>query len=346
MQPSPWYQKKSKILITGAAGFLGSYITRKLISEGFSNLGCLKRNTSNTELTNDISTSFNWIDGDILDIPMLQDAMKDADVIIHAAAIVNFHDLSHKKMLKTAKEGTANLVNISLDNNVKKFIHISSVAAIGRRRETETISEKNIFSQSEFDTTYGLSKFLAEQEVWRGHAEGLNVTILNPSMILGAGKWDESSVKIFKNVYSGLYFYPPGSTGWVDVRDVAESVFQSLIKDLNGQRYIISAENIQYFDILKSISKKLSVSPPKKVLKSRISSFFWRWEVAKAFFTHHVPIITKETIKSMSAKSTYENNKSVSELGIKYTPIENTIAACCKEFLDSYPIGKKFGILY
>ncbi len=179
--------KTSKIFVTGSTGFLGSYIVRKLVSDGYIDIICLKRESSETELVDDIFERVHWVTGDILDIPLMEKLLEGVDCIIHAAAIVS-HTANKKKMLQTAIDGTANLVNIALSGNVKKFIYISSIAAIGRGKPVEHITEKQIFSHSKYDTTYGLAKFLAEQEVWRGHAEGLNVTILNPSMILGPGK--------------------------------------------------------------------------------------------------------------------------------------------------------------
>ncbi len=337
--------QKSKVFITGATGFLGSYIVRKLIDEGFENVYCLKRNNARTELLRKYQQKINWLEGDILDTPMLMDILPEMEVVIHAAAMVSFYTAGKKKMMQTAKDGTANLVNISLENNIKKFIHISSVSALGRRREEETISEKNIFSHSHYDTTYGLTKFLAEQEVWRGHAEGLNVTILNPSIILGAGRWNENSTQIFKKVYDGLKFYPGGSTGWVDVRDMASVVHHCVINDYNGERYIISSENITYQKMFELIAKNIGVAPPRKLLGNRLASILWRFEALKSYFSNHIPIVTKETIRSMAAKSSYDNTKSISELGINYHSIEKTVTDCCKVFMESYPKGEKFEIL-
>jgi dihydroflavonol-4-reductase len=286
-----------------------------------------------------------WVDGDIMDVCFLDDITKNVDIIIHAAAIVTFDPRSFKKMISTAMEGTANLVNVALDNHVSKFIHISSIAAIGRRRKEERISEKNIFSKSQYDTTYGLSKFLAEQEVWRGHAEGLNTTILNPSMILGAGRWQDSSVQIFRKVYEGMRYYPSGLTGWVDVRDVADAVLKSLTTDFNGQRYIISAENHSYQSVFEKIANILQVNPPASALKPRMSQIIWRLEALRSWILNKKPVITKETVESMSAHSEYNNKKSIEDLKLSYIPFEKTIEESCKVFLATYPNGLKSGIL-
>lgn len=338
------FSKSNKIFLTGATGFVGSYILRKLLLEGFTNIICLKRETSTSEMTED-TNSVQWVTGDILDVCFLDDITKGVDIIIHAAALVTFDPKSFKKMITTAMEGTANLVNVALDNRISKFIHISSVAAIGRKKQEDTISEKNIFSKSQYDTTYGLSKFLAEQEVWRGHAEGLNTTILNPSMVLGVGKWDDSSVQIFKRLYNGSYYYPTGMTGWVDVRDVAKVVCMCITEKFNGERYVISAENLTYKHVFETIAKHLDKKPPEKALSQRLSSILWRIEALRSWIMNKKPIITKETVKSMSVHSKYINEKSIQNFNIEYIPIEKTIEECCHIFLESIQKGEKHGIL-
>lgn len=338
------FPKSSKILITGATGFIGGYILRKLSAEGYNNMICIKRSTSPMELVRNVD-SVSWVTGDIQDICFLEEVANDVDIIIHTAADVSFDPRRFKQMLATSMAGTANLVNVALDNGISKFIHLSSVAAIGRRKKEETITEKDVFSKSQYDTTYGLSKFLAEQEVWRANAEGLNTTILNPSMVLGAGRWQDSSVQIFKKIFDGLRYYPSGMTGWVDVRDVADAVVRCLTPDLNGERFIISGTNGTYQSIFEKIAKHLNVSPPKKSLSNNMGQILWRLEALRSRILHQKPIITKETVISMSALSQYDNERSLLGLQMTYTPLDKTIAESSNAFLQSFPHGLNYCVL-
>lgn len=334
--------QKSKIFVTGATGFLGSYIVRQLLTDGYDNITCLTRSSSPQELTKDFYEKVRWIEGDILDVPFLSDHLQGIDCIVHAAAIVTFSTKDKKKMIQTASDGTANLVNIAMDCGVQKFVHISSIAAIGRRKPEEDISEKMMFSHSKYDTTYGLSKFLAEQEVWRAHAEGLNVTILNPSMILGAGKWSSSSVQIFSKVKKGLSYYPSGTNGWVDVRDVALAAVMAVSEKHDGERFIISAENLTYKTVMQDIAAELKVKGPDKKVNLNIAGIVWRLEAIRSYITGKNPIITKETIQSTSVIARYDNAKSKEMLGLTYRPIKTCIQESCKVF--SATEGKRFGI--
>jgi len=336
------FSTHSKIFVTGATGFVGSYIVEKLLSAGYDNIFCLTRNAKNKGLATDFADKVFWLEGDILNMPLLTEQIADMEIVIHAAAIVTFRTKEKKKILETAMDGTANLVNASIDRLVKKFVHISSTAAIGRRKKEENIDEKMIFSHSEFDTTYGLSKFLAEQEVWRGHAEGLNTIILNPSMVIGAGNWEYSSPQIFKKIYEGMKYYPEGINGWVDVRDVAKATILALKSETVGKRYIISSENVSYKYVFETIAQSLKVKGPTKKLNMFLAGILWRWEAFKSFLFRIEPVVTKETIKSTSVSSIYDNNASIKDLEMEYISIVKSIEDTAHSFLRTWPTGVKW----
>jgi nucleoside-diphosphate-sugar epimerase len=337
--------KENKIFVTGATGFVGSYIVRKLIKEGFSNITCLKRQVSSMDLVSDVVDHIHWVEGDILDLSFLEEALVSFDLIIHAAADVTFSLKNKKKVIETALTGTANLVNAALFCQVPKFIHISSIAAIGRKKLVDHIDEKDLFSHSPYDTTYGLSKFLAEQEVWRGHAEGLHVTVLCPSMVLGAGDFTSSSPKLFTKISKGLRFYPLGTNGWVDVRDVATAVYMVAVDNHDGQRYIISAQNLKYQDVFNQIAIKMNVARPSQPITNLRGNIFWRLEAIKSWIMGSEPVFTKETFMSTSVTAIYDNSKSAKELGINYTNIDQTITDTVQSFLDAKKLGKDFAIV-
>lgn len=336
--------KEIKIFVTGATGFVGSYIVRKLIKEGFSNITCLKRQVSSMDLVSDVVDHIHWVEGDILDLSFLEEALVSFDLIIHAAADVTFSLKNKKKVIETALNGTANLVNAALFCQVPKFIHISSIAAIGRKKLEDHIDEKDLFSHSPYDTTYGLSKSLSEQEVWRGHAEGLQVTVLCPSMVLGAGDFTSSSPKLFTKISKGLRFYPLGTNGWVDVRDVALATYQAIIGNHDGQRYIISAQNMKYQDVFCKIAKCMNVSGPSKPITNFMGNIFWRLESFRSFISGSEPIFTKETFMSTSVTAIYDNSKSINELRMNYTSIDQTITDTVQSFLEAKKLGKDITI--
>lgn len=332
--------KEDKIFLTGATGFVGSYIVRALLNEGYKNITCLTRSGSGNSLTEDFDTHVKWVQGDVLDLPLLSDILSGQDIVIHSAAMVTFNTKNKKKLLQTALDGTANVVNVSLEYSVKKLVHISSVAAIGRRKKQETITEKQIFSHTPYDTSYGLSKFLSEQEVWRAHAEGLPVTILNPALVLGAGNWNNSSPGIFAKVYNKMPVYPTGTNGVVDVRDVAQAVILALNPAVNGERFILSAENWSFKNLLDTIALHLNVKGPQYPLTPWLAGVAWRLEALMGWVKNQSPAITRETVKSMSVHSVYDNSKSKELLGLTYRDVHHTLKETSQSFLMSYPLGR------
>src|SRR3954470_18909958 len=146
-------------------------------------------------------------------------------------------------MYQVNVEGTANVVNAAIERGVKRIVHVSSVAALGRTTKAETVNEQKKWEANKNNTHYAISKHHAEIQVWRGFAEGLNGMIINPSTILGFGDWNQSSCAIFKNAYREFPWYTEGINGFVGVEDVAEAAVQLLESSLNHKRFIVNGDN-------------------------------------------------------------------------------------------------------
>ena len=329
--------KNSKIFLTGASGFVGNHVVRLLIDNGYTNLTCLKRHHSNLSyLGQSYEVKCHWVTGDLLDLPLLEEQMAGHEIIINLAAEVTFSTKNKKQLLQNTVSSAANLINAALYNGINKVIHMSSVAAIGRRKKTDYIDESIFFSHSAYDTTYGLTKFLAEQEVWRGHAEGMSATVLCPSMILGSGNWQTSSIQLFEKIYKGLLYYPLGINGWVNVEDVAMAVLKSLEGDYTGERFIISADNHSYKEVFGLIAASIGVKQPGKAITPTLGSILWRLEKLKTMINRNEPLFTKETFLSTSVNSFYDNSKSVEVLQLQYQSIQDTIQSAGDNFLKTH----------
>lgn len=312
------------VLVTGGTGFLGSYLIRYLLRKGYQVRG-IKRANSSFDLVAEVKDQVEWIDGDILDVPFLEEVMEGMDQVYHCAAMVSFDPRDIEKMMLINVEGTANVVNTALYLGIEKMLHVSSIAAIGRIKKQQPISEKTKWQRSKYNTNYAISKFLAEQEVWRGQAEGLNVVVINPATILGSGFWDRSTVRLFKQVEDGLAFYPTGGTGYVDVRDVARMSIQLMEATISGQRFIANGENYSYQDFFSFTAKALNKKAPFIRVSPLIRHLAWRFEWLRSRLTGKRPLITKETALQSSRQNVYINKKSVQLLNFEYTPITQTI---------------------
>ena len=173
------------IFVTGATGLVGSYLVRHLLAQGKNNIRALRRSESNTKLVADFYDLVTWVEGDILDLPSLEDAMDGVQQVYHCAAMVSFEPRNVARMMKVNVEGTANVVNTAMFRGVEKLVHVSSIAAIGRNLRQPDVTENSKWQRSPINSNYAISKYLAEQEVWRGSVEGLAVGIVNPSVEIG-----------------------------------------------------------------------------------------------------------------------------------------------------------------
>lgn len=320
--------KNKTIFITGATGLVGAHLMKQLVKQDVK-IKALYRSEIPFAQKN-----IEWIQGNISDIVLLEEILQDVDEVYHCAGKVSFNSKDKKELFKTNIEGTSNIVNACLNTGVKKLLHVSSVSALGRIRENTTVNEEMQWSEETSNSIYGESKYLAEMEVWRGIAEGLNAVIVNPTIILGAGNWNKGSSEIFKRIYKEFPYYSEGVTGFVDVHDVVKAMILLMHNDINAERFIVSAENISYkrmfYMIAESFHKKL---PYKKVTPFKAAAV-WRLEAVRSLLTGKAPFITKETARTALAKVYFDNSKLLQALpDFKYTDLKNSVERICNEFI-------------
>ena len=321
------------IFVTGGTGLVGSHILLKLSQRG-EELKALKRATSSMDIcksvftyynADDLFAQINWVDGDVNDISSLENGMLNSDLVLHCAAVVSFQPSAAKLLKKINIEGTANVVNVALSKGIKKLGYVSSIAVLGRNSTKGMVDEECHFKATKLDSNYALSKYYAEQEVWRVSQEGLDVVIVNPSVILGPGDWSKGSSRIFQKIYSGLKFYTPGSTGYVDVLDVANSLVSLLFSNVKNERFIVNGANLKYRDCFDRIA--VAVNKPKATIKVTplLKEIAWRAEAIRTFVTGNKPLITRETADNAMTDNSYSTTKIISAIDFNFTDIDVTI---------------------
>ena len=321
------------ILVTGGTGLVGSYLLKELVKLD-KPVRALYRSAPSSFLTQDEIKNIEWFQGDILDTVLLADAMQNVEQVYHAAAIVSFSPHRRNEMFKINVEGTANVVNAAIEAGVKKMVHVSSVSAMGRIRNNQVINETMYWTPETSNSNYGRSKYLAELEVWRGIAEGLEAVIVNPTIILGAGDWQQGSSKLFKTAYDEFPWYSTGMSGFVDVRDVARAMVLLMDSDIKSERFILSAGNHSYREVFNTIAAAFGKKPPHKKVTPFLASLVWRLEWLKSRMAKQEPMLTRET--SLTAQTTvqFDNSKFLQHFpGFTYITMEQSIADTCREFV-------------
>jgi dihydroflavonol-4-reductase len=336
-------ENNNMVLVTGGTGFLGSYIIKHLVEKGY-RVRAIRREKAVLPfyIPKEIFEKVEWIQGDILDVLSLEEAMEGVDQIIHAAAVVSFLKADRKKMYQVNVEGTANVVNIALEKNVRRLVYISSVAALGRTAHGGSVNEDRKWEDNKVNTHYARSKYKAELEVWRGSGEGLNTIILNPGTILGYGDWYSSSCAIFRSVYNEFKWYSPGINGFVDVDDVARATVLFMESNINDQRYIVNGDNWHFKKLLETIAENFKKKKPSKQTTLTLIALAWRMEKLKSFFNGHRPLLTRESARIAHSKTYFENAKLLAALeGFSFTPLQESIEKACEKYLAALPEAQK-----
>lgn len=320
------------ILVTGSTGIVGTRLLFDLIKSGLQ-VRALKRKDSDIAFVKQVFQFYDskngeiyfqkieWCDGDILDIESLEIAFKDITYCYHAAALVSYDANDRKKLIEVNAEGTENVVNTAIEAGALKICHISSVAALGRAKEGTLTTEKDYWNRDDNNSVYGLSKFMAEREVWRGTAEGLPAVIVNPSIILGPAKSHQSSGMLMSLLRKGIAFYPEGVAGYVDVRDVSQACIALMNSEIQNKRYLLNAENLDYKTLLDTAAGIFGNSKPKLKLSPWMLSLGWIGAKALAAITGSKPKVTRETARSASNKNRFSNSKISEVLPITFVSV-------------------------
>jgi nucleoside-diphosphate-sugar epimerase len=318
---------------------VGSYLLRNLVQAG-KKVRALYRSSYPSNLSTQEIEQIEWVKGDVLDIDLLFRTMEGMEQVYHAAALVSFNPARKKELFHINIEGTANVVNAAIDTQVKKLVHVSSVSAMGRIRSGIPIDESMFWTRETSNSNYGQSKYLSELEVWRGIGEGLKGVIINPSLILGAGNWDNGSSKMFKSAYNEFPWYTEGTGGFVDVRDVVKAMTQLMDSDISGERFILNAENRKYRDVFTLMSTEFGKRPPYKKVNPFLASMVWRVEWIKSLMNKKEPLLTKETARTGQARVEFNNTKLKKFLpSFQYIPIDQSIRDVCRELLSIHNLN-------
>lgn len=319
------------ILVTGGSGMIGSRLIADLLKDGHA-VRALKRAGSNTGLVSyhlgkdQLELNMlEWVDGDLLEIDTLEEALDGVETVFHTAGLVSFLPGQEHRLHSINTAGTANLVNLCLQQpEFRYFAHVSSVATLGRASGKSTIDEECHWNLGSGQSPYARSKYAAEREVWRAMAEGLNAVIVNPSIVLGPGPDGNGSSTLFRKVLQGFPFHSKGISGFVDVRDVSSALRWLQQKDITGERFILNSENLSFRDLFAKMARAFGVKPPPILVRPWMSSLIWPMEKIRSSITGKPPFITKETARSAHREFRYSSDK-IRHLGFDFRTIDDCI---------------------
>lgn len=321
--------------VTGANGLLGSFIIRKLIDEN-APFVAFKRKTADVSLLSDVQGQIEWRELDLLDPVSMETALQEVTSVIHAAARVSFSPREAEWIARVNTEGTRNLVNACLAQDIRRFVFISSVGALGRTKGQTSIDEQNKWVESAQHSAYATSKYHAELEVFRGQEEGLNSVILNPSVILAPADWTKSSAQLFRYVWEERRFFIEGSLNYVDVRDVAAATWRLLNSGMENERFIISAGEVSFKEFFDATARRFNRRPPMIKLSQNLLKIVTGLEALRARIRRSDPLITPETARLAGSRFQFQNHKIKKLLQFEFHTLEDTLDWCCQYYMQKF----------
>ena len=331
------------ILVTGGTGLIGSHLLFHLISNGNSVRSNYRTKASIKKVhkvfgyyTDDPShlvEQIDWVQADITDLGGLDSLFDGIEYVYHCAALISFDPKDFKTLERTNVEGTANVVNLSLKYGVKKLCYVSSIGAIGPSTKKKEVTEENEWNEAKANV-YGITKYEAELEVWRGSQEGLSIVIVNPGVVIGPGFWKSGSGTFFTYASKGKKYFIPGGTGFVTINDVILAMTKLMDSNIQTERFILVNENMTYEKLFQKIAPKLGVDPPTKKVSKFMLECFWRWDWVRSYIFGKRRKLSKRVAKGLYHQEYYSNEKIRSELDFSFENMDKAIAFCCEKFME------------
>lgn len=313
----------TRALVTGGTGFIGSNIALRLVERGWK-VWILARPDSSLELLEE--GPFEYRTGDVLEPDTLVPAMRDIDVVFHAAGVVDYWNQGIEWMYRVNVEGTRNTMQAALKTGIQRVVHISSSAAMGMH-PNEFVDETYQFNVKQNRFVYGHSKYQAEQIVSELVERGLPAVIVNPTTVIGPRDIRKVSsgvvVEVVKHCVPPLI--PPGGTNVIPICDAAQGAIEAAVKGRIGERYILAGENLTHRQLYQTIANVVGCGMKLKVMANwQVKFFALLTDLFQPQTTGPVPL-TGDRLRLEAQMFYYDGSKARAAFNIPSTPLRITI---------------------
>lgn len=321
-----------KIFVTGINGLLGTNLTFDLLEKGYSVKGLI-RNKSKFE--GQTHPNLELIEGDLFDDFTL--ILKDVDTVIHIAAETSQNRINYMDYWKINCNAASQFQNTAILCKVKTFVFVSTANTLGFGSINDLGTEQSKIKSPFQSSFYAQSKLEAEKNLLK-HQDKINVIIINPGFMLGAFDTKPSSGKIILMGWKKkIIFYPPGGKNFVHVKDVVKGIILSLSKGKYGAKYLMVNENLSYGDFFRKLNNVTNQRPVMlKIPKKLLIGIGYLGDILR--LCKIKTSISSINMKILCIDNFYTNKKSISELELKYTPVEDAIKDAIIYFTNKYTV--------
>jgi nucleoside-diphosphate-sugar epimerase len=319
----------TRILVTGATGFVGSVLMPDLIRRfGPENVSAfvLPGDTIPATWSGETIRVFR---GDIADAGAVSEAVAGHDRVVHMAGYISYWKRDTERLTRVNRDGAATVVNACLERGVERLVHVSSVGAIGFHEDGSPADEETPYNWPE-DIVYMASKHEGQKIVEQAaREEGLPAIILNPASIMGPGDHQPGTPhnRLYRSICRGRLFGSfSGGLAIVDVRDLAALILKALDGGRTGERYLAVGANLPYTEVIRMISRCCGRRAfPFRVPAGVVTAAGGAMELVSRL-TGKRPLLTASYGRLSGWIAYYANDKSRREFAHNYIPAERTIA--------------------
>ena len=326
------------VLVTGSTGFIGSHLCQALAGEGHTVRAFHRPNSTLRGLE---GIAVEHVQGDLTQPETVAAAMQGVDVVFHTAAMMSGGREAAGRMYAITVEGTRAVMNAARKAGVQRVVHTSSVAALGipdtvplRNAAPALLNENHTWNLRPDHWTYGYAKYLAEIEVQKAVAQGLDAVIVNPTYVIGPGDiYRQSSSVVVKTAQQKIHVTVVGGMNVIHIADVVAGHLSAWERGRCGERYILGGENLSFRELLLKCSAQAGHSQPVLPLPvglARAASA--PLQLMHAFVDLPVPA---ELLRFAGINFFYDNRKALKELELPQPlPADEAIRAAYEWFVS------------
>ena len=314
------------ILVTGSTGFVGINLLVKLSKNRVVALYRNDRKKSLAELylrkKKVNQKNIHWKKCDITKISNLEEVFDKITHVYHCAGLVSFSISDTEKLRKVNIIGTENIVNLCIENKIKKLVYVSSISTLGN--ESNEIDETLTHFNYNQNTPYSFSKYKGEMEVWRGIEEGLKAVIINPGVIMGKYYMNDSPESKIEKMITRypICLFTEGETGFVNLNDVIDASIQLMESNITGERFILVSKNFSYKNLIKKLKQRLNQKSIMFCVRRPILLFLFYFDLFLSTFYLKKRYMNNGLIQSFVNRKKYNGTKITRYIKeFKYTEI-------------------------
>jgi dihydroflavonol-4-reductase len=318
-------------LVTGGSGFIGGALVDALVSAGRPVRALARSGDAAQALA---GRGAELVTGDVLDSGSLVQAMEGCSVVYHAAGVNTFCLTDPTPMERVNVDGSANVIAAAAATGVSKVIYTSSAATLGEVHGT--VGNESSPHRGSFLSEYERTKYLAEQRVLHDAADrGVDVVCVNPSSVQGPGRLHGTARLLLQYLNGSMKFLVNTRTSFLDIADCTAGHLLAEQHGKPGERYVLNGATFTTRELIRLVASTTGIERRVIWLPGQAAMAGAVAVEAGARAARRKPPICREMMRTILNGHTYDGSRAERELGLRYTPVEETITRTLRWYSEN-----------